>query len=136
MDTGTIVNSPLVLTILGLLWGGIIASWITALWQKRNPHHELKLKYAQEVIEAYQEYIRLVRGTKIPPRTDFDELQIAMMSHAKVVGHLYSNKEIRKLWASTIDKLSSIFDLKTKGRSQSLVENKLVEIYDDSNQAI
>lgn len=136
MDIWTIVNSPLVLTILTLLWGSVVASWIAALWQKRNHHHELKLQYTREIVDSYQEYIRLIRGNKKTTKADFDVTHAAVMSRAKIIGYLFDNKEIGRLWVTVVDKLSSVFDLKLKSRNQSLVEKSLVDIYFDSNCAI
>ncbi|RLC70000.1 MAG: hypothetical protein DRI81_19695 [Chloroflexi bacterium] len=137
MSFWDIVNSPVILTLVTLIWGSLVASWVTALWQKRSHHHEVKLKYAQEVTSAYQEYIRMIRSNldRLSGK-DFDDLHSHMVSQARIAGFLFRDKRIGQSWQTVIDKLASVRALRVEGRDPTLIERKLREVYEEADKAV
>jgi hypothetical protein len=137
MNFWEVINSPLILTIVSLIWGSLIASWVTALWQKRSYHHQIKLQYAQEIISIYQEYLRLIRSeTANISRGDFDKIHPRMVASAKLINLLFWNKRIGQIWLSVTNKLNSTCDLRIQERDRSLIDRKLRDIYPEADKAI
>jgi hypothetical protein len=137
MSWWEITNSPIVLTLITLVWGSAVASWVTALWQRRSHRHEVKLQYVQDVINSYQEYIRLVKGS--PTRLegeDFDEVHSRMLSQAKVAGLLFKDKSVGQGWKLVIDKLANVRALRLEERDSTLTEKKLHQVFAEGDIAI
>jgi hypothetical protein len=137
MNWWQVINSPIILTMLGLLWGSFVAARITALWQKRSHHYQVKLKYAQDVISAHQRYIRLLKNEESSVSgEEFDELHSRMVSYAKIAKFLFTDAAIGKGWQSVVDRLTSIRGLRIDKRNISLVEKKLKDVYPEANDLI
>jgi len=136
MSFWEIINSPLVIGLISLLWGSIVASGITYLWQKRAYQHQLKIRCANDLIEIYQEYIRFIRGTAEKfDNSKFDEIHSEMISKAKIAGLLFKNKNIGKQWEQVAGKLANIRSLILDGRDEKLVQRKMKEVFTMGNQA-
>lgn len=130
------LNSPFVLTIISLVFGSLMASWITSIWQRRAYHHQVKVQYAQDIVKIYQEYIRLLRGNNKSKTDDFDLIHPRLVHLSKVTGFLFKNKHIGEKWATIANQLSSILDLQRQGRDKKLIERKLKALYDDGEDVI
>jgi hypothetical protein len=132
-----IINSPIVLTIISLIWGSLVASWVTALWQKRSHQYEVKLQYAQDIVNAYQKYVRMLRSTSERlSDNDFDELHSRIVSYSRIAKFLFREKKVGENWIEVVDKLANIRNLRMQGRDFLLVDKKLKELYPEANVTI
>ena len=137
MTLWEIFNSPIVLTIISLVWGSLVASWITALWQKRSHQYEVKLQYAQDIISAYQKYVRMLRSTSEHlSDKDFDELHSHIVSYSRIAQFLFKGDKVSESWMAVVDRLANIHTLRIQGREFSLIDKKLKELYPKANVAI
>jgi len=125
------LNSPLI----SILLGSLAVSWITALWQKRSQRYEIKLQYAQEIINIYQEYVRLLRGENITA-DDLSKIHPKLLSNAKIIGYIFKDKRVGKSWITIAGKLSNIYGMKKQGKEKVLITEKSEEVYDEASMAI
>jgi len=124
-----IVNSPVSITAISMLWGSIAASWITFMWQKRAQRHAARVECAQTIVAGYQEYVRLLRGK--PEGLDgkeFDSLHVRMLSQTKIAAVLFRDKRVGIEWRSALDRLATVRGLRLAGREDS-VEEKMDGVY-------
>lgn len=130
MNVWDALNSPIVVTVVSLTSGSVIAAWITALWQKRSHCYETKLQFAQDIVSTYHEYVRLLKhDAKYLSDIDFDAVHSRLLSAAKVVSFLFRDKQVGPGWLEVASKLSSVRGLKLQGRDSTLIDRKLVEIF-------
>jgi hypothetical protein len=95
MNWWDVLNSPIVLTMITLLWGSLIVSWIASLWQKRSQQYEIRLQFAKDVLKTYQEYIRLARGsTERLQGGDFDMIHAEILSQARIASLVFKDQNI------------------------------------------
>jgi hypothetical protein len=136
MNWWDVLNSPIVLTMITLLWGSLIASWIASLWQKRSHQHEVRLQFAQDVLKAYQEYVRLARGSvERLQGGDFDTTHAEMLSQARVASLIFKDQNIAAGWKLVIDKLANVRNLRLNDKD-SLAEKKIIEAFADADKTI
>jgi len=131
MSVWDYLNSPLI----SILLGSLAVAWITAVWQKRSQHYEIKLRYAQEIINAYQEYVRLLRSEKITA-DELSKVHPKLLSNAKIISYIFRDKRIGKNWVTIAGRLSNIYGMKKQGKQKLLVIEKFEEIYDDASATI
>lgn len=137
MSYAEIINSPSFLALVGLIWGSLVASWVSAFWQKRSRLHEVKLQYAQNIISAYQEYIRLIRSDSTQESSeDFDILHSRIVSHSRIIEFIFKNKSIGQGWTKIIDNLNSAYNLRVQGRDRSHIDRQLRNIYPKSDLVV
>ena len=125
------LNSPLVSVLLGSL----AVAWITAVWQKRSQHYEIKLRYAQEIVNAYQEYVRLLRSEKITA-DELSKVHPKFLSNAKIISYIFKDKRVGKNWVTVAGKLSNIYGMKKQGKQKVLITEKSEEVYDEASMTI
>jgi len=135
VNTWDYLNSPFVLTLISLIIGSLIATWITALWQKRSQQYQIKLQYAQEVINIYQEYARLLRNNKVTAE-DIDKIHPRFLASVKIIGYLFKDKRVGQNWTLIASKFSNIYGLRKQGKDKTMIVTKSEEIYDDFSQVI
>lgn len=134
MTIWEIVNSPLILTIIGLLWGSIVTTWITALWQKRAYRHEVKLGCAKNILAIYHEYIRLFKGnTELLAGKEFDGINARLYTEVKISKLVFKNKDVGNQWKLVARSLASIRQLRLE--KSKLVDEKLDDIYEKASIA-
>lgn len=130
MSTWGIINSPLALAIMSLLCGGIMASWITALWQKRANRYNAKLECSKSILSIYHEYIRLVRGD--PERLqgqEFDSVHARLFTQIKIARLIFRDKGVAKGWDSVIGALANMRKLCLQ-KEDDLAREKLDDIFE------
>lgn len=111
-DTGLaiwdIFNSPLVLTILSLLWGALVASTIAELWQRRARRQQLRAQQTKDMLSVYHRYVRLLRGN--PSQLDgprFDDIHAQFLSLNKLNLLLFRTHQIYDDWAHVATTLTA-----------------------------
>ena len=134
MTTWEIINSPLTLTIISLIWGSIITTWITASWQKRAYRHEIKLECAKNILSIYHEYIRLVKGNpEFLKGKEFDSINGRLHTEIKIAKLIFKDKEVAHHWKSVAGSLANVRKLCQE--NSNLVGEKLDDIYNKANSA-
>lgn len=137
MNIWEFFNSPIILTTITLIWGSLIASWITALWQNRSHRYEVKLQYMQSITKTYQEYIRLIRDTSSNVSGEnYDTLHADIVSQMKFISFLYKNKLIGEGWDIVIAQLANIRGLRIEGKNTNFIDNKLKDVYPEVDKII
>ena len=130
MSYSDLINSPIFIALVGLAWGSLVASGVSAFWQKRSHLYEVKLQYTQNIISAYQDYTRLIRSDVIQePEKGYDILHPRIVSYSRIIEFIFKNKSIGRGWKKIVDNLSSAYDLRLQGRNRSVVERQLDDIY-------
>jgi hypothetical protein len=135
MNYWNILNEPFVYTVIGVLIGSIAASKISEAWQKRSQHHLIKLQYAQEIINIYQEYVRLLRNETVT-NGELSKIHPKFLSTAKIIGFIFKDKRVGKIWITIVGKFGNIYGMKKQGVEKSLIIEKSEEIYDDASVVI
>jgi uncharacterized membrane protein YccC len=122
------LNQPLSVTIVGFLLGGVLASLISAFWQRRSQRHSVRLELMQDLLRCYQEYMRFLRR----PESDtddreFDRLHSEFVSRTKMAGVLFG-AGTRDSLMLLAQRMASVHALRKEGRATKAV-NKGQEIY-------
>ena len=134
MTIWDVVNSSLVLTLIGLLWGSIVTTWITATWQKRAHQHDLKLGCAKNILSIYHDYIRLLKGNPDSlSGKEFDSVNARLYTEVKIAKLIFRNKDIGKEWKSVAGSLANIRQLRLE--KSKLTDEKLDSVYDKATKA-
>jgi hypothetical protein len=129
------LNSPIVLTIVSFLLGGVLASAISALWQRRSQKHSVQLSLSQEIISTYQEYVRfLSRKSTIKEAEEFDRLHADLLSKARISRVLYGD-EIADELISLAKRLANVQHLRLKGDFEH-AENQREKAYKCADNVI
>lgn len=129
------LNEPFVYTVVGVLIGSIAAAWISAVWQKRSQQYQIKLQYAQEIVNIYQEYVRLLRGETVAA-TELGKIHPRFLSTVKIIGFIFKDKRVGKKWRSIAGMLSNIYGMKKQEKDRDLIIEKSEEIYDEASEVI
>ncbi len=109
MDLWEIANSSIVITIVTLIVGSILASWLTAMWQKRARQYDIKLQQAEKILLTYHEYIRILKGDGDKLRgDDFDRLHSQLFALSKVASLVFKNKKVGNGWKEVVEMLAKI----------------------------
>ena len=142
MNTWDVLNSPLVLTVISFIFGGIIASAISAEWQRRSQRHSVRLVLAQEILKTYHLYLRLLKNKNNDnDQEEFDQLHSDMLSKAGMAKVIFGEKVGNRL-ARLTSKLASIHDLKLQAHEskrrkiEHAYENNMNELYVEGREAI
>ena len=125
------LNSP----FISVLLGSLAVAWITSIWQKRSQRYAIKLQYAQEIINTYQEYVRLLRNEKITA-DELSKIHPKLLSNAKIIGFIFKDKRVGKSWTTIAGKLSNIYGMKKQEKEKALITEKSVEIYNEASVVI
>lgn len=134
MTIWDIVNSPVALTVIGLLWGSIVTTWITATWQKRAHQHEIKLECAKNILSIYHDYIRLLKGSLDSlSGKEFDNINARLYTEVKIAKLIFKNKDVSKQWKSVAGSLANIRQLRLE--KSKLTDEKLDDVYDKATMA-
>ena len=134
MTIWEIVNSPLILTIIGLFWGSLVTTWITATWQKRAYQHEVKLENAKNILSIYHDYVRLLKGNvESLSGKEFDSTNARLYTEVKIAKLIFRNKEVGKQWKSVAGSLANIRQLRLE--KSEFVNEKLDDVYDKATIA-
>lgn len=129
MNIWEVANSPLILTLIGLVGGSIVATWLTGLWQKRAHQHEIRLECAKNILSIYHEYIRLLKGKpEFLIGKEFDSINARLYTQVKISHLVFKNKEIAKQWRSVAGSLANVRQLCLE--KSKLVNEKLDSTYD------
>ena len=109
MSLWEIANSSIVITTVTLIVGSILASWLTAVWQRRARQYDIKLQQAEKLLLVYHEYIRILKGDGDKLRgADFDRLHSQLFALAKVASLVFKNKKVGESWKVVVEKLAEI----------------------------
>ena len=131
-----LINSPAILTLFTVIWGSFVASWITALWQKRSHQQTLRTQFAKDILKAYQQYVRLLRSQKERLQSEtFDIIHAEMASQARIAGVIFKDQSIRNRWEKVTDKLANIRGLRIDGKDGT-AEKKLLDVFSEADQVI
>ena len=134
MTAWEIINSPLTLTIISLVWGSIITTWIIASWQKKTHRHEIKLECAKNILSIYHEYICLVKGnSEVLAGKEFDSINARLYTEVKIAKRIFKDKEIAQHWKSVAGSLANVRKLCQE--KSKLVSEKLDDVYGKANTA-
>ncbi len=137
MNWWEVINSPIVLAILTLIAGSFIATWVTSIWQRRSQSHAVKLQYTKDIIIAYQDYVRILKGDRSRLEgEEFDEVHSSLVSLVKIVGIIFKDNEIEKNWKVVINRLINVRDLRLQRRAATLVERKFRGAFKRGEKAI
>ena len=141
MSLWKILNSPLVLTVVSFLLGGILASAISAMWQRRSQKHSLRLMLAQEYLKSYHQYIRYLKRYEDFDPDEFDHLHTDILSKCGMVRVLYGEMVGIKV-QQIANKMSTIHDLRDQAIStgreklKRAYEKNLNEVFVEGRIAI
>lgn len=131
-----VVNSPIMLTTISLLWGAFVASQISILLQKRAYIYQARMQYAKDILDAYYKYIRILRGDPAKLTSDdFDEVHVHMILLSKSAKSLFKDPKIVGGLTTISDSLPTIRDYKIN-QKQEKAEKALVKIYSEMNIVI
>jgi len=131
-----IVNSPIALTVTSFVFGGLMVSWLSARWQQRAQLHELRVANARDMLTAYQDYIRVIRGRTMGLNgPTFDTVHAQLLATAKVASFLFANAEVGASWQSIAGKLAAIHDCRLREQDDR-AKRLLKEVYKAADQAM
>lgn len=128
MSTWQILNSPLVLALVGLLWGTLVASTVTARWQRRSRRQDLRIQHIRDLLDTYHEYIRILKSADgTLAGRDFDLVHAQLFSLSKMSAVIFDDPQIETQWKGVAQSMATLRDLKLKGRGAGF-EEKLREV--------
>jgi hypothetical protein len=131
-----VINSPFVLTIVTLLVGGLAASTISAMWQRRAQQHAVKLQYSREILATYQAYVRRINGDRERLSGDgADELHAQMLSQAKLARFLFRDPRVGEGWKTVAADLTDAAGFKRSGHDEK-ASRRMIDVYRDADLAI
>ena len=132
-----VLNSPIILTTISLLWGALVASQISLLLQKRSYKYQARMQYAKEILDVYYKYIRILRrGDPESLKTDeFDDIHVHMLSLSKSAKALFTDQLIADELKTVCDSLPTIRDY-IINKKQEKAEKALVKVYSEMNIVI
>lgn len=137
MNFWDLLNSPFILTLMTIVVGGFIASWLTTAWQKRSHQYQIRLELAQRILASYQAYVRLIRSNPDGlTDVEFDRLHSQLLAQAKIAKVVFTDSAIGEEWERVASRLASIRGLKMQDRDVHMIGRKLVEVYGEANSAI
>lgn len=124
-----ILNQPLSVTIVSFFLGSVLASFISAKWQKRSQRHSVQLGLMQDTLRCYQEYMRFLRRTDTTndDQHEFDRLHSEFVSKAKMAKVLY-NLSIGNSVVYLTQRMATVYELKQQGKHEKAME-QCKEIY-------
>jgi uncharacterized coiled-coil DUF342 family protein len=130
-----ILNSPFFLTITSISLGGIIATTISAAWQRKSQRHSLRITLTKEILDLYHDYIRYIKNADVPEAVEtFDRLHSGFISKAKMAKVLF-NDEIESKLKKIANKLATVHDLKIHGRVQK-AKSKYQDLFEDADEIL
>lgn len=136
MSLWQVLNSPIVLTTVTLLAGGLAASTISAIWQRRAQQHALKVQFARDILTVYQAYVRQINGNRERLTGDrADELHAQMLSQAKIAPFLFRDPHVGETWQRVATGLTDAAGFKRAGHDQK-ANNRMVDVYRSADSAI
>jgi hypothetical protein len=136
MNLWQIINSPIVLTTVTILAGGLVASTISAMWQRRAQQHALKFQYAREILTIYQAYVRLLNGPKDRLTGDHaDELHVQMLSQAKLAPFVFRDRHVGEAWQQVAARLTDAAGFRRAGHEEK-AKHRMVDVYRAADSAI
>jgi hypothetical protein len=142
MDFWSVLNSPIVLTLLSFVFGSIIAAAISARWQRRSQKHSVRLLLAQEILNTYHRYIRFLKKTdNYEDVDDFDELHIDMLTKCGMAKVIFS-QEVADRLKKLANKMATIQDLRLQAhyserhKIEKAFEKNLTDVYVEGRLAI
>ena len=133
MKPWEIINSPIFLTLISLVWGSFIASAMTYMWQKQSHNHELRLAFIKEILTVYHQYIRLLKGNiENLKGEDFDEIHGNMRTLVNVSKILFRNTEINQGWEYVSNLMTTVRSCRLEGKF-SKADKLLLEAFKEKN---
>ena len=98
MTVWDILNSSLSITIISFILGGILASAISAAWQRRAQRHSLRLTFLNDILNTYHEYVRFLHRNDTAEHGDvFDRYHSSMLSKTVMAKVLFGREVGNKL---------------------------------------
>ncbi len=134
MNLWEIANSSIVITIITLVVGSILASWLTAMWQRRAKQYEIKLQQAEKLLLIYHEYIRILKGDDTKLRgEEFDRLHSQLYALSKITGLVFKDKHVGKNWKDVADTLAKVRQLRLTGKKPR--DTKVTQLFNEIYEA-
>jgi uncharacterized protein YjbJ (UPF0337 family) len=135
MTIWEILNSPFFLTIVSIVLGGVIATIISAAWQRRAQRHSLRMTLTKEILNLYHDYIRYIKNDDMSDAVgEFDKLHAGFISKAKMAKVLFDD-EIEGKLKKIANKLATVHDLKIHGREQK-AKSKYQDLFEDADEVL
>ena len=128
MNLWDIVNSPLVITIVSFILGGLLVAVVSAKLQQRAQRHAVRLSVTRELLSIYHEYIRFLRHADDPgDEAEFDRIHAEFMSRTRITRVLFS-RSINDELISLAKRLANIQQLRRDGEVKH-IQPKLKDAY-------
>jgi hypothetical protein len=135
MSAWEILNSAVVVTVLSLLGGGIVASSVAAMWQRRNHRYTVKLQYARDILSAYHAYVRLVNGNRTRLDTEvYHEVHAQMLSLSKIAALLFEDVQVGERWLAVATGLGDAAGFRLGGRDEK-TRQRMSDVYQHAASA-
>ena len=136
MSLWQVLNSPLILTVITLLGGGLAVSAISAMWQRRAQQHAAQVHYAREIMSAYQTYVRQINASREPGTSDqMDEIHAQMLTQTKLARFLFRDPRVSEDWNAVATDLTDAGGFKRTGHPEK-ASHRMVSVYRNAESAI
>jgi hypothetical protein len=124
------------------MFGGVLATAISAAWQRRSQRHSVRLMLSQEILKTYHQYLRyLKRNDNYEDTEEFDQLHSDMLSKCGMAKVLFGEElaiGLQKLAA----KLANIQNLRLQAhnnqrpKTKRAFEKNFTEVMFEARQVI
>lgn len=109
-------------------WGTLVASTVTAQWQRRSRRQDLRIQHIRDLLDTYHEYIRILKSTDgTLGGRDFDLVHAKLFSLGKMSAVIFDDPRIETLWKGVAQAMATLRDLKLKGKGADF-EERLREV--------
>jgi len=135
MTTWETINSPIVVTIVSFFLGGVLATAVASLMQRKSQRHAVRVQLLHDWLRAYHDYMRFLRREDmIDNQDEFDRVHAQMLSLAKI-GRVMFGDHLGKQLVSLTDKMGNCHSLRASGKTTKS-KNQRVEIYKQADEMI
>lgn len=108
-----ILNQPIFLLILSLLWGSFVTAFVVNKLQNKNKINELKISHCYNIYLKYYAYIRTIKN--VTCIEEFSKVHSEILSLSRVSGIIFDDKTIEDDWVNIAQRFSNIYNKSLKG---------------------
>ena len=133
MSFWEILNSPILLTVISIVGGGILVTAISTHWQNKSRKHSVRLSLAQSIFDIYYEYIRYLNKEDLSStQNEFDKIHSSFLSKARISKAIFNDK-ISKDLVSLSRRLATLRDLRIRKKTTHFY-NQMQKLHIYSNE--
>ncbi len=132
-DLFQFLNKPIILTLAGLLGGGVVSNVLAYKWQKRKALYDLKLNAYKETVTLYHSLLKYLHNFEPEKEGEWRDKQGSFKAINRLNKVLFKDKEIFEGWEDVVNNIAYLI-AKLYSKRQNNTINKSVEKSVEVNQ--